>query len=63
MTEIIANTDDAIKAATDELILALDSKTATKAKIEEIESESENSDFPKLPPPPKLPKETKKSGN
>ena len=36
MTEIIANTDDAIKAATDDLIWALDSKTATKAKIEEL---------------------------
>ena len=36
MTEIIADTDDAVKAAMDKLIWALDSKTATKAKIEEL---------------------------
>ena len=36
MSEIIADTDDAVKAAMDKLIWALDSKTATKAKIEEL---------------------------
>ncbi|WP_299365415.1 hypothetical protein [Winogradskyella sp.] len=46
-----------------ENILVDDIKIITKSKMDEIESESDNSELPKLPPPPKPPKEKKKSGN
>ncbi|MEF3080111.1 hypothetical protein [Winogradskyella poriferorum] len=46
-----------------ENILVDNINIVTKSKMEEIELESENSELPKLPPPPKLPKEKKKNGN